>query len=309
MGVNMTYPYQFGSGVTSKVLVIRRGTNDRICPMTQVSNQAIDVKELDSLVLYMEEQRVPHIMRSNVEKQKALLKDAEHYTYTSEDVNKMLAEKRAKGTSRGMNSAVEKARLTRLRDHALEANDAEQVQQIEEELQRIEAQLANAERNANKRGFGMSNVNERNKKTNFLNAYKNVSSAPENQRRKTQSKVYWSTVPKAKRDELQAAAAAAGTTVQIIADGTAVLPAAATDGVSLAGIEVPAAAVRTNADGDVIDLDIDMSVLEAIPERVIMARKLLGPQYPFVPKLNANLGSKKLLSFAEYIRQSRQLPD
>ena len=81
------------------------------------------------------------------------------------------------------------------------------------------------------------------------------------------------------------------------------------DGVSLAGIEVPAAAVRTNADGDVIDLDIDMSVLEAIPERVIMARKLLGPQYPFVPKLNANLGSKKLLSFAEYIRQSRQLPD
>ena len=77
MGVNMTYPYQFGSGVTSKVLVIRRGTNDRICPMTQVSNQAIDVKELDSLVLYMEEQRVPHIMRSNVEKQKALLKDAE----------------------------------------------------------------------------------------------------------------------------------------------------------------------------------------------------------------------------------------
>ena len=53
---------------------------------------------------------------------------------------------------------------------------------IEEELQRIEAQLANAERNANKRGFGMSNVNERNKKTNFLNAYKNVSSAPENQK-------------------------------------------------------------------------------------------------------------------------------
>ena len=53
---------------------------------------------------------------------------------------------------------------------------------IEEELQRIEAQLASAERNANKRGFGMSNVNERNKKTNFLNAYKNVSSAPENQK-------------------------------------------------------------------------------------------------------------------------------
>lgn len=77
MGINMTYPHQFGSGVTSKVLVIRRGSNDRICPMTQVSNQAIDVKEMDSLVLYNDEQRMPHIMRSNVEKQKALLKDAE----------------------------------------------------------------------------------------------------------------------------------------------------------------------------------------------------------------------------------------
>lgn len=41
----------------------------------------------------------------------------------------MLAEKRARGAQRGMNSAVEKARLTRLRDHALEANDTEQVQQ------------------------------------------------------------------------------------------------------------------------------------------------------------------------------------
>lgn len=75
---------------------------------------------------------------------------------------------------------------------------------------------------------------------------------------------------------------------------------------NLAGIEVPAAAVRTNADGDVIDLDIDLSVLEAIPERVIKAKKLLGPQYPFLPKLNASVGSKKLLSFAEYIRQYRE---
>lgn len=61
---------------------------------------------------------------------------------------------------------------------------------MEEELLRVEAQLANAERNTNKRGFGMSNVNERNKKTNFMNAYKNVSSAPENQK-VSQFKRFW----------------------------------------------------------------------------------------------------------------------
>ena len=40
--------------------------------------------------------------------------------------------------------------------------------------------------------------------------------------------MYWSTIPKDKRDELQAAAAAAGTTVQINEDGTALVQTAAT---------------------------------------------------------------------------------
>ena len=52
----------------------------------------------------------------------------------------------------------------------------------EAELSQLENRQANAERHANKRGFGMSNVNERNKRINFTNAYKNVSSAPENQK-------------------------------------------------------------------------------------------------------------------------------
>ena len=47
-------------------------------------------------------------------------------------------------------------------------------------------------------------------------------------RRKTQSKVYWTTIPKSKRDQLQAAAAAAGTTVQVNEDGTAMVQTAAT---------------------------------------------------------------------------------
>ena len=47
-------------------------------------------------------------------------------------------------------------------------------------------------------------------------------------RRKTQSKVYWSTIPKNKRDELEAAAAAAGTVVKVNEDGTAMVQAGAT---------------------------------------------------------------------------------
>ena len=52
----------------------------------------------------------------------------------------------------------------------------------EAELSHLEHRQANSERHANKQGFGMSNVNQRNKHTNFMNAYKNVSSAPDNQK-------------------------------------------------------------------------------------------------------------------------------
>ena len=52
----------------------------------------------------------------------------------------------------------------------------------EAQLSHLEHRQANSERHANKQGFGMSNVNQRNKHTNFMNAYKNVSSAPDNQK-------------------------------------------------------------------------------------------------------------------------------
>ncbi|DBA90382.1 hypothetical protein WJX77_011707 [Trebouxia sp. C0004] len=316
MGVNVTYPYQFGSGTTRKVLLIRRGNSDRVCPMYVVSNKTLDAQDLCSLTAYNEDQRMPQITRSHTNRKKEELMKAHNYTYTAADVKQMLAEKKARGSSR-VNIAAEKARLTRERDHAQEVGDINEIERTEAELSHLEHRQANSERHANKQAFGMSNVNQRNKHTNFMNAYKNVSSAPDNQkvsatgadafsRRKTQSKVYWSTIPKNKRDELEAAAAAAGTTVCVNADGTATVQAGATGNMNLAGLEVPAAAVRTNADGDVINLEIDISVLDSIPEGAITARKLLGPQYGFVPSRHAvpaDLNMKKLLTLSEYKRR------
>ena len=48
------------------------------------------------------------------------------YTYTAEDVKQMLAEKKARGTAR-MNIATEKAKLIRVRDHAQEIGDVDEV--------------------------------------------------------------------------------------------------------------------------------------------------------------------------------------
>ncbi|DBA90384.1 TPA: RNA polymerase-associated protein rtf1, variant 3 [Trebouxia sp. C0004] len=181
MGVNVTYPYQFGSGTTRKVLLIRRGNSDRVCPMYVVSNKTLDAQDLCSLTAYNEDQRMPQITRSHTNRKKEELMKAHNYTYTAADVKQMLAEKKARGSSR-VNIAAEKARLTRERDHAQEVGDINEIERTEAELSHLEHRQANSERHANKQAFGMSNVNQRNKHTNFMNAYKNVSSAPDNQK-------------------------------------------------------------------------------------------------------------------------------
>ena len=49
------------------------------------------------------------------------------YIYTAEDVKQMLAEKKARGTAR-MNIATEKAKLVRIRDHAQEIGDVNEIE-------------------------------------------------------------------------------------------------------------------------------------------------------------------------------------
>ena len=76
----------------------------------------------------------------------------------------------------------------------------------------------------------------------------------------------------------------------------------------MAGLEVPAAAVRTNASGDVTNLEIDISVLDSIPEGAKNTRKLLGPQFGFVPSkdaIPADLNLKKLLTLSEYYQKKQ----
>lgn len=79
MGVNVTYPYQFGSGTTRKVLLIRRGNSDRVCPMYLVSNTKLEAPDLRSLTAYNEEQRMPQITRSHTNRKKEELGKAQKY--------------------------------------------------------------------------------------------------------------------------------------------------------------------------------------------------------------------------------------
>lgn len=77
MGVGTNYPYPFGSGSTCRVLLIRRGESDRVCPMTVVSNQSIDDREMGSFMEYTKSQRMPLMTRAHVKNVAAALKTAE----------------------------------------------------------------------------------------------------------------------------------------------------------------------------------------------------------------------------------------
>lgn len=77
MGVTVSYPHHFGSGSTCRVLLIRRGESDRVCPMTVVSNQSIDEREMGSFMEYTKSQRMPLMTRAHVKSVAAALKAAE----------------------------------------------------------------------------------------------------------------------------------------------------------------------------------------------------------------------------------------
>ncbi len=79
MGVNVTYPYPFGASTTRKVLLIRRGNSDRVCPMGVVSNQSLDETDLNNYTDFNNKERMPQITRSHVKKQTDALKTAEKY--------------------------------------------------------------------------------------------------------------------------------------------------------------------------------------------------------------------------------------
>jgi hypothetical protein len=67
------------------------------------------------------------ILKSEFESDATLMVATCRYTYTAEDVQRMIEEKRAKGTS-GRNSAAERARLERRRDAAMDKGDLEEAQ-------------------------------------------------------------------------------------------------------------------------------------------------------------------------------------
>jgi RNA polymerase-associated protein RTF1 len=132
------------------------------------------------------------------------------YTYTAEDVAKLLHEKRARGQA-PRNLALERARLEREHDAATEAGDEEAAALVAAQIAELNVTTAAASDKATRLGISMADLNKRNAEANFQAAFMNVSNAVDGgvglagvagkasltldpfSRRATRPMVYWKT--------------------------------------------------------------------------------------------------------------------
>eukprot|EP00878_Enallax_costatus_P014289 GHUV01014947.1.p1 GENE.GHUV01014947.1~~GHUV01014947.1.p1 ORF type:complete len:475 (+),score=186.52 GHUV01014947.1:340-1764(+) len=212
--------------------------------MAMVSNSAISEQEYSKALTKAEAAHVKFITKGDVEQAKERLKHARTFKYDSSLVKKMLERKRAAGKLAG-SVAQHRARLKHELNLARqEGKPEEELQRIQDELERLEQQQAASrqgyddimqqallEKDADRAqelasqlptDMALALINQRNKK---INNYKLVSAgtakaaAQEEEksgardvfaRRHTQSKVYWSTKKKDGDDDKDAAALPAG---------------------------------------------------------------------------------------------------
>eukprot|EP00887_Chlorella_sp_A99_P003537 scaffold7.g3537.t1 len=183
-------PYAFGppDTRTAKWLLVARGHSERFVPMAlvrgggarggggraaggEVSNQSFTVAELESYNDLCARERKPLVTTRHVEEVRARLLAAESYRYTAEDVARELEEKRAKGAA-PRNAALEKARLERQRDHALERGEQEEAVQVDERIAALDAAIAASK--ASDKAARLAALNRRNEGINVKNALDNV---------------------------------------------------------------------------------------------------------------------------------------
>lgn len=187
-------PYPFGpkGEKTSMWLRVMRGNSEKIWPLAQVSNSSITEQEFYRYHQQCEQNKVSQITRGHVEKVRNRLLAAENYVYSEKDVSKLLEKKRSK-----RNVAMEKAKLERERDAAMQRGEGDLVLELDEQIRELQSLM-------NKKMNKKDNLAELNKKNASIN-FKTTMMAEHQEeasgadtldpfrRRATRPIVYWNT--------------------------------------------------------------------------------------------------------------------
>ncbi len=192
-------PYPFGKGKTSLWLRVIRGGSEKFWPLAQVSNSSMTEQEWFHYQQGEADAGAKggrELTRGDVERAKKRLLEAETYTYSEKDVAELLRSKK----SVVKNFALEKARLERERDAALQRGEASLAEELDGDIRRLEEDSFKRRKEDK-----MAKVNAKNAKKNFHDGLafredgldKGNDEMDPFRRRATRPMVYWKT----KRDD------------------------------------------------------------------------------------------------------------
>jgi len=161
--------YFFGKMRTNIGTKLKFGKEERVFRLEFISNQRISPQEF---VKWKEACHEANINLPTIESVKAKskeIKQALNYSFTSDDVDKMVAQKE-KFQRNPVNYAMRKARLIKDKEVALGQGDDERAKEVEQKLNELEDRAEELDKKRTSTISSVSLINDRNRKANVQKA-------------------------------------------------------------------------------------------------------------------------------------------
>jgi len=160
--------YKLSSGTfTRKKLTVRLGSARKSWPMTQISNSEANPKEIDTWKSWCERDNVNLPAMAFLEDQRVKIDKAVNFVYDNEVIDSMVA---GGETHKQGNFAIQRSRLTLLRDAAQQSADQEEFEKWSTALRELEEREHVAKQRRSDlemQGLGVSHINQRHALRNF----------------------------------------------------------------------------------------------------------------------------------------------
>ncbi|RKP37699.1 hypothetical protein BJ085DRAFT_27687 [Dimargaris cristalligena] len=159
-------PYQVGSAVTNKRLVLKHGASIRPFPITTVSNQPINHREFDRLINTCKIDDLPPLDVAQVERKRRDIESARNYVLSNAEVEAMV-QMRQELAGAPLNYTVEKEHLTRRLETAEQDQNWVEVDRLQLEIDRLNDLIAKtAYGNTSQDLAALAEINKRNRRLN-----------------------------------------------------------------------------------------------------------------------------------------------
>ncbi|PPR03365.1 hypothetical protein CVT24_012490 [Panaeolus cyanescens] len=166
---DLVKPYKVNEQIVNQAFELKHGASTKVFNMDKVSNGGFTDREFDRLVKVARAEHVKLPTKQALERKVAQMTALIEQPMTEKDINAMLQRKaqlQAQTKKAGPMSAIEKSRLTQLRDLALKRRDMDEVREIDAKLAEDAAKAPEPARPADTLDL-LAKVNERNRKANL----------------------------------------------------------------------------------------------------------------------------------------------